>query len=424
MVLENRFALDVRALAPVGPAREVTHLELEGNHPVSLTTLERRKQNKLNAMHSKGPKSDEGKSKASQNALKHGLTARVLTLPGEDPDEIQAQADAWYDAAQPETHDEEVLTDQLALASLRLERLAKAETAILAAQVIDAENLWECQQQRELAKYTRMLHNDVRLAQIELRSFGAGARWLLDRWIELKCAFELADCWNSFALIKEAIKLYGFDPERLYYAGLEGYEFALHAVCCLPDYKSRSGLTSYLDNQMPPLWKGLTEVTGYSVEEARAGIREKMSVRIAELAALAEHFDQAEKTLRDTAADRAMAPADTGQNRLLIRYMKLTESSFDRTRKALAKLQSERQKAVEKEARETAPEAESVGLPNEPDCVGKTPSKRIHVGSCITINTRKYEVLETSDGNLFLCPWVEAPAEPVLGVVAAPETGV
>jgi hypothetical protein len=400
------------------------HLELEGDHPVPLTTLERRKQNKLNAMHSTGPRSDEGKSKASQNALKYGLTARVLTLPGENPDDIQTQADAWHDAAQPENHDEEVLVDQLALASLRLGRLAKAETAILSAQVIDAENLWERQQERDLAKYTRMLHNDVRLAMIELRSFGAGVRWLLDRWIELKCAFELADCWNSFALIKEAIRLYGFDPERLVYSQLEGYEFALHAVCCLPDYKSRSHLASYVDNQMPPLWKGLTEVRGYSVEEARAGIREKMTVRIGELAALAEHFDQAEKTLRDTAADRAMAPADTGQNRLLIRYMKSTESSFDRTRKALAKLQSERQKAAEKEARETAPEVESASLPNEADCVGQTRSKRIHVGSCITINTRKYEVLETSDGNLFLCPWVEAPAEPVLGVVAAPETGV
>jgi len=390
-----------------------------------LTTAERRKQNQLNAQHSKGPTSDEGKAKASQNALKHGFTAKVLTLPGENPDVIQAQADAWHEATQPEGHNEESLVDQLALATLRLERLARAEAAILAAQTVEAKTQWDCEQQRKLVKYSQQLQHDPALSLIELESFGAGARWLLDRWVELEAAFDMYNGWNNFSLIKQAIRLYGFDPDQLLYRSVDGYELAVCAVCCLPeDYKWRSTATKFLDTQMPPLWQGLTDVTGYPVEEARAGVRQKMAARIAELAALVKHFDAAEQTLRETAPDRAMVPADTGQNRLLIRYIKSTESSFDRTLKTLAKLQSERQKAAEKEAKEASREAANVGLPNEAEWVGKTRSKRIHVGSCVTINKVKYEVLETSDGNLFLCPWVEAPEPTVLGVVAAPEEGV
>jgi hypothetical protein len=389
-----------------------------------LTIVERRKQNRANAQHSKGPITEQGKSKSSQNSLKHGLTAVHLTLPGENPDLVQAQADAWHDALQPQDNDEEVLVDQLALGSLRLERIARAETAILAAQVVEAKTEWGREQQRKLIKYSRQLVKDAPLALVELQSFGAGARWLLDRWHVLQCAFETYNCWNNVALIEQAILLYGFDPDTLVHGHVEGYEFAVYAICCLPDYKSRPSLTNYLDNQMPPQWKGLTDATGYSVEEAQSGLRAKIAARRAELEALVDHFDEAEKTLRDTAPDRAMAPADTGQNRLLMRYMKATESSFDRTLKTLTKLQSERQKAAEKEAKEASREAANVGSPNEAELVGKSRSKRLRVGSCVTINGVKFEVVETSDGNILLCPWIDAPEPTVLGVVAAPETGV
>jgi len=391
---------------------------------MTLTTVERRKQNKANSLHSTGPKTEEGKNASRRNSLTSGFTAKVLTLPDENPEVIQAQADAWHDACQPQDHDQEGLVDQLAITSLRLERLTRAETAILAAQAVEAKTQWDREQQRKLLKHTRQLRDDTALTMIELQSFGAGARWLRERWVELQCAFEIYNCWNHFSLISEAIRLYGYNPDTLIYGQLEGYEFALYAICCLPDYQSRPFLTNYLDTQMPPQWKGLTDVRGYSVEEAQAGIREKIATRMAELEALVAHFDDAEKTLRDTAPQRAMVPADTGQNRLLIRYMKATESSFDRTLKTLAKLQSERQKAAEKEATSESREVANVGLPNEADWVGKTRSKQMGVGSCITIKGAKYEVAATCDGNLVLSPWVEAPEPAVLGVVAAPDEGV
>jgi hypothetical protein len=40
--------------------------------------------NLANAQHSTGPITDAGKAASSQNALKHGLTAKTVMLSGED----------------------------------------------------------------------------------------------------------------------------------------------------------------------------------------------------------------------------------------------------------------------------------------------------------------------------------------------------
>ena len=41
-------------------------------------------QNRANAQHSTGPKSEEGKTKSSRNATRHGLTGKQVVINGED----------------------------------------------------------------------------------------------------------------------------------------------------------------------------------------------------------------------------------------------------------------------------------------------------------------------------------------------------
>jgi len=51
--------------------------------------------NRRNAQRSTGPRSAEGKSRARLNALKHGATAQIHVLPGEDPALFHARVDAY-----------------------------------------------------------------------------------------------------------------------------------------------------------------------------------------------------------------------------------------------------------------------------------------------------------------------------------------
>jgi hypothetical protein len=51
--------------------------------------------NRRNAQHSTGPRTQEGKDRIRLNALKHGMTAKTVVLPGEDEDVYLEKLAAW-----------------------------------------------------------------------------------------------------------------------------------------------------------------------------------------------------------------------------------------------------------------------------------------------------------------------------------------
>ena len=56
--------------------------------------------NRRNSRKSTGPRTPEGKSKSSMNSVKHGLTAKQVVIPGEDPsefDEFRRQVHSYYE---------------------------------------------------------------------------------------------------------------------------------------------------------------------------------------------------------------------------------------------------------------------------------------------------------------------------------------
>ena len=86
--------------------------------------------NRANALHSTGPKTPEGKAVVRLNALRHGLLTRDVVLPGEDADAFE---DLWNQVRadlSPVGPIEEVLVDRIVNAMWRLQRLARAETAL------------------------------------------------------------------------------------------------------------------------------------------------------------------------------------------------------------------------------------------------------------------------------------------------------
>src|ERR1022692_3304620 len=69
--------------------------------------------NRLNAQHSTGPRSAQGKAASRANSLKTGLYARSQVIAGEDPAELRALADQYFLRWDPTTPEESFLVPAL-----------------------------------------------------------------------------------------------------------------------------------------------------------------------------------------------------------------------------------------------------------------------------------------------------------------------
>jgi hypothetical protein len=92
-----------------------------------------------NGAKSRGPTTDAGKQRSSQNALRHGLTAQTLVLPSEDPADFQRLLDSYLQQFRPAGPIELDLAHEIAAAKWRLNRLTLIETQLLADAIADVE---------------------------------------------------------------------------------------------------------------------------------------------------------------------------------------------------------------------------------------------------------------------------------------------
>ncbi len=88
--------------------------------------------NRQNALHSTGPRTAQGKSVSSHNAVKTALTGRTVLLPTDDADRYQTNVQAFFKELSPNGHRETLLTQSLADIAWRVERIAGLEMAIYA----------------------------------------------------------------------------------------------------------------------------------------------------------------------------------------------------------------------------------------------------------------------------------------------------
>ena len=87
--------------------------------------------NRINAQHSTGPKTPEGKQKVSQNARKLGLFVADSTLEQEDPREFADLLAGYMTDYAPEGEIETELVRQLTASTHRLRRLERIETGLM-----------------------------------------------------------------------------------------------------------------------------------------------------------------------------------------------------------------------------------------------------------------------------------------------------
>ncbi len=121
--------------------------------------------NRRNAQRSTGPRTPEGKAAVRLNALRHGLRARTVVLPGEDRREFERLCDALEAEWQPRTSTELFYLEQMAVSQWKLTRMEVGdvdvyhEIAGAKIQVPLLDRLWQaqCRMERSFARAQREL---------------------------------------------------------------------------------------------------------------------------------------------------------------------------------------------------------------------------------------------------------------------------
>jgi len=106
-----------------------------------MTSDKQTEANRLNAQHSTGPRSDEGKARSSRNALKTGIDSESLILPGEDPAELEALRAEYYALHQPVTPEERDTVDAAVVAVWLMRRFRRMEAQLTQHEIDTTEKL-------------------------------------------------------------------------------------------------------------------------------------------------------------------------------------------------------------------------------------------------------------------------------------------
>jgi hypothetical protein len=95
--------------------------------------------NRRNAKHSHGPTSAHGKHRSSQNAMRHGLTGRVVVLPHEDMEVFKAFSKEIVESLNANSPMERQFAQTIADSQWRLNRARTFEDGMLAMGHFEAE---------------------------------------------------------------------------------------------------------------------------------------------------------------------------------------------------------------------------------------------------------------------------------------------
>ena len=109
-----------------------------------MATARQRRANRRNAQRSTGPKSAQGKARASMNALRHGLRAEIPVLPGEDADELQRLRLETLEKLDPDGALETALAERAAMLTWRLARTRRLEHAVHERLIHGVDGSGEC----------------------------------------------------------------------------------------------------------------------------------------------------------------------------------------------------------------------------------------------------------------------------------------
>ena len=162
-----------------------------------MTSQARIEANRRNAQKSTGPRTIEGKKRSCLNALDHGLRAEHVVLPTEDTSAFDAHMVGWIGDWQPTTRTRLHLVKRVAVATWRLDRCVRVETARLSDRANVALYQWDSSRADRVARAVDRLDVDPAAAVRDLESTREGLSKLSELWRGIDLAAREPGAWND-----------------------------------------------------------------------------------------------------------------------------------------------------------------------------------------------------------------------------------
>ena len=162
-----------------------------------MTSVAQAQANQRNAKQSTGPRSDEGKQKASLNAITHGLASIDPNAYGPVDDEGRARLEAWKGVFPPRDILELTLVETVAAQGERIRRCQMVEDAFLREFKSRAVGFWDADNNEAAEELGRKIKRQPQLTTAKLRHNLHGTQWLLTRWLLFWKRFDDEGGWND-----------------------------------------------------------------------------------------------------------------------------------------------------------------------------------------------------------------------------------
>jgi hypothetical protein len=275
-----------------------------------------------------------------------GLWIEGLALGAERPEALRERLEDAYAAYAPRSLTAVALVDQAVVAQLEIERCHRRRAVLRAAKVRTALRDFDRAQEDEVDRLRRMLDGDPWAAVTGLKRFGAGVRFLMERWELLGRHLEQDGSLYGCDRI-EAIQLQGLSAmvDDLYISE-QAYWTWVWALAAQPDPKERD-IALVLDRRVMP--KRLQDmdhpVWPRDREESRAKLQQLVADALARLRPLEVELRTGyDEPARAEAVERALARVDRDEQQLL-RDLRSHERSLAQAHKALASRSRRRTRA-------------------------------------------------------------------------------
>jgi hypothetical protein len=266
-----------------------------------------------------------------------GLWIEGLALGTERPEALRERLEDAYTAYAPQSLTDVALVDQAVVAQLEIERCHRGRAVLRAAKVRTALRDFDRAQEDEVDRLRRMLDGDPWAAVTGLKRFGAGGRFLIERWELLARHLEQDGSLYGCDRI-EAIQLQGLSAmvDDLYISE-QAYWTWVWALGAQPNPKERD-IALVLDRRVMP--KRLQDmdhpVWPRDREESRAKLQQLVADALARLRPLEVEIRTGyDEPARAEAVERALARVDRDDQQLL-HELRSHERSLAQAHKALA----------------------------------------------------------------------------------------